>query len=253
MALIHANFHSESLQRQVCFNAVIPIRKEKPLRTLYLLHGIYGNYTNWVTNTRVALWAEERNLAVIMPSAENSFYLDNENSRAMYADFFGREIVEIARELFPLSHARSDTFIAGLSMGGYGAMRTGLKFYETFGAIAGMSSAFILEDAQNFNDDSSALIARKSYFESVFGDLQKVIGSDKDPKKLILDLKKEDLPRIYLCCGTEDFIIEQNRDFHGFLREKKIAHTYVEGAGAHNWLFWDKHISKVINWLLGEN
>jgi S-formylglutathione hydrolase FrmB len=106
VAILQANFHSESLCRKTNFNAVIPISNIKPLRTLYLLHGIYGDYSDWLVNSRIAYWAEERNLAVIMPSGDNSFYVDNEKSSAMYGDFFGHEIVEATRELFHLSEKR---------------------------------------------------------------------------------------------------------------------------------------------------
>jgi S-formylglutathione hydrolase FrmB len=168
----------------------------------------------------------------------------------MYADFFGRELVEITRELFPLSVNREDTFIGGLSMGGYGAIRTGLKYHNTFGAIAGLSAALAIEDFAKLKNNSPTLIARRSYFESVFGDLNKIIGSDKDPKALISEMKKTDIPKIYLACGIEDFLIEHSRSFHKFLSEQKITHTYEEGAGAHDWKFWDEYILKVLDWLI---
>jgi len=261
MALAQVNFFSKSLSRQVTINAIVPVgsfympgmpvREKKPFKTLYLLHGIFGNYTDWLGGTRIAQWAEARNLAVIMPSGENSFYLDNEKSGAMYGDYFGRELVEVTRELFPLSGKREDTYIAGLSMGGYGAVRTGLKYHETFGAIAGLSSALVLDNAINATDDSPTIIGRRSYFESVFGDLDKLAGSDKDPKGLIdmLKSKNADLPAMYICCGTEDFLIEANRDYHRFLLDKGVEHTYVEGPGTHDWDYWDEYILKVLNWL----
>jgi S-formylglutathione hydrolase FrmB len=261
MALLQANFYSNCLCRQTTFNAIVPVgkqhepnapkREKKPFKTLYLLHGLTGNYMDWLSCSRIAYWAENRNLAVIMPSADNSFYVNNENALAMYGEYFGRELVEITRELFPLSEKREDTFIAGLSMGGYGAIRTGLKYHETFGAIAGLSSAFMVEEAVSSTNDTPTIVGRRSYFESVFGDLNNLIGSDKDPKELARALKSSGavIPSIYLCCGTEDFLIEHNRDFHNFLRKQNVAHTYVEGAGAHTWEFWDEYILKILDWL----
>jgi len=261
MALAQVNFFSRSLSRQVTINAVIPVgkvfmpgmpeREKKPFKTLYLLHGIFGNYTDWLYGTRIAQWAEARNLAVIMPSGDNSFYQDNENSGAMYGDFYGRELVEVTRQLFPLSDKREDTFIAGLSMGGFGAIRTGLRYHETFSSIAGLSSAFVLENAVKATNESPMIIGRRGYFESVFGDLDKLIGSDKDPRGLIASLKEKgvDIPALYVCCGTEDFLIEANRSFVKFLEEKDVAHTYVEGPGGHTWEYWDEYILKVLDWL----
>ena len=141
MAIIEVNFISKCLMRVVTFNAIIPVDKfgpqaenaeQKPLKTLYLLHGIFGNYTDWVNGTRIQAWAEANDLAVIMPSGENRFYLDDEKSGELYGEFIGKELVEFTRKLFPLSDKREDTFIAGLSMGGYGAIRNGLKYAENF-------------------------------------------------------------------------------------------------------------------------
>jgi len=261
MALTTVNFFSQSLSRQVTFNAVIPVgkfhmpgmpaREKKPFKTMYLLHGIFGNYTDWLTSTRIVPWAEERNLAVIMPSADNSFYVDNEKASAMYGDYFGRELVEVTRELFPLSDKREDTFVAGLSMGGYGALRTGLKYHETFGSIAALSGALVLDNATNLTDDTPTIIGRRSYLESVFGDLDKLVGSDKDPKALVAQLVEKNIkpPAMYIACGTEDFLIESNRSYHKLLEEKGVDHVYVEGPGAHTWDYWDEYILKVMDWL----
>ncbi|MCL2199234.1 MAG: alpha/beta hydrolase-fold protein [Defluviitaleaceae bacterium] len=251
MAFLQANCYSESLCRQVAFNAVVPVGKKR-VKTLYLLHGQKGNYMDWIVNSRIASYAEARGLAVIMPSADNSFHVDNENACALYGDFFGRELVEITRGLFQLSDKCEDTFIAGFSMGGYGAIRTGLKYNETFGAIAGLSSAFLIVDrAVNFTSDTPSIRGRRSYFESVFGDLAEIPGSDNDPKFLINELKQKGakIPNIYLCCGTEDILIAPNRCYHNFLKENDVPHTYVESAGAHNWEFWNEYILKVLDWL----
>jgi len=261
MAVATVNFFSRCLSRQVTINAIIPAgkfhmpgmpeREKKPFKTMYLFHGIFGNYTDWISGTRVVPWAEERNLAVIMPAGENSFYVDNEKSGAMYGEYFGRELVEVTRDMFNLSHKREDTFVAGLSMGGYGAIRTGLKYHDTFSHISGLSSAFVLEHAVNSTDDGPTLIGKRSYFESVFGDLSKLIGSDKDPKALITMLKEKgaDIPNIYLACGTEDMLIKPNRDYHEFLDKNNVKHTYVEGPGGHTWEYWDEYILKTMNWL----
>lgn len=251
LAFLQANIYSESLSRQVAFNAIVPVGKNQT-KTLYLLHGQKGNYMDWVLNSQIMPLAEARNLAVIMPSADNSFYVDNKNALAMYGEFLGRELVEITRGLFPLSDKREDTFIAGFSMGGYGALRTGLKYNETFGAVAGMSSAFLVVDrAVNFTNDTPSIRGRRSYFESVFGNLEKLPNSDNDPKHLITELKQKSakIPSIYLCCGTEDVLIAPNRNYHNFLNENDIPHTYIESKGEHNWAFWNEHIARILDWL----
>lgn len=262
MAFIQADFFSESFMRTVTIHAIVPVdkvfepgkkkRERKPFKTLYLLHGIYGNYTDWITGTRIMRWAQDRNLAVILPSGENHFYIDCEKSNEFYGKFIGEELVQVTRDLFYLSDKREDTFIAGLSMGGYGAIRNGLKYHNTFGCIAGLSSALVLEKAMNSVDgEEIPLIDRRSFYESVFGDPGKLKGSDKDCKALALKLKQEGkrIPKIYLACGSEDFLLRENLDFRDFLKENGIDVTFVEAPGAHEWDFWDTHIKKVLDWL----
>ncbi len=254
MALIQVNFVSKSLFRTVPMQVILPVdkftmgnapqREEKPFKTLYLLHGLLGNYTDWVTGTRIQRWAEERDLAVVMPSGDNSFYLDQEASGNLYGQFIGQELVEITRRMFPLSRKREDTFIAGLSMGGYGAIRNGLKYHETFSHIAGLSSAIhILEpDAEHLD------IAME---ESCFGPLEQARNTDRNPRVLIDRLVEEgaQLPRIYLACGTEDGLIGVNRTYRDLFREKGYDLTWYEGPGSHSWDFWDQEIQKVLDWL----
>ena len=260
MAIIEVNFISKYLMRVVTFNAIIPVDKfgpqaenaeQKPLKTLYLLHGIFGNYTDWVNGTRIQAWAEANDLAVIMPSGENRFYLDDEKSGELYGEFIGKELVEFTRKLFPLSDKREDTFIAGLSMGGYGAIRNGLKYAENFGCVIGLSAALVHDTWKDANNSAPIFTFRRNYYEAVFGEYDKVKGSDKDPKALLLKLKDEGrpVPKMYLCCGTEDGLVTANRDFRDFLNENGVDLTYVEGPGKHDWVFWDTYIKKVLDWL----
>ena len=260
MAIIEVNFISKCLMRTVTFNAIIPVDKfgpqaenaeQKPLQTLYLLHGIFGNYTDWVNGTRIQAWAEANDLAVIMPSGENRFYLDDEKSGELYGEFIGKELVEFTRKLFPLSDKREDTFIAGLSMGGYGAIRNGLKYAENFGCVIGLSAALVHDTWKDADNSAPIFTFRRNYYEAIFGEYDKVKGSDKDPKALLLKLKEEGrpVPKMYLCCGTEDGLVTANRDFRDFLNENGVDLTYVEGPGKHDWVFWDTYITKVLDWL----
>lgn len=260
MAIIEVNFISKCLMRTVTFNAIIPVDKfgpqaenaeQKPLKTLYLLHGIFGNYTDWVNGTRIQAWAEANDLAVIMPSGENRFYLDDEKSGELYGEFIGKELVEFTRKLFPLSDKREDTFIAGLSMGGYGAIRNGLKYAENFGCVIGLSAALVHDTWKDADNSAPIFTFRHNYYEAIFGEYDKVKGSDKDPKALLLKLKEEGrpVPKMYLCCGTEDDLVTVNRDFRDFLNENGVDLTYVEGPGKHDWVFWETYIKKVLDWL----
>ena len=261
MALIQVNYLSECLMRTVPVNVILPVdkltfpgmpkREEKPYKTLYLLHGIFGNYTDWVSGTKIQRWAEEKDLAVVMPSGDNMFYVNQEESHNFYGEFIGKELVDMTRKMFPLSRKREDTYIAGLSMGGYGALRNGLKYSETFGCLASLSGAMVVDHIAERTDDVPFFIDSRSFARSIFGDLDKAEESDKNPKWLVKKLKEEgkDIPRIYLTCGLQDSLLEANREMRDFLKEQGADVTYVEGEGAHEWDFWNRSIKDVLEWL----
>ncbi|MCF0109606.1 MAG: acetylesterase [Erysipelotrichaceae bacterium] len=261
MAFVRVDFFSKSLMRTVTINAIIPVdkmqfpgmpvREKKPFKTLYLLHGIFGNYVDWVNGTRIERWAQDNNLAVIMPSGENKFYVDNEASGDMFSTFIGKELVEVTRDMFPLSHERQDTFIGGLSMGGYGALTNGLKYHDTFGYIVALSSGLILERVLASDDSPNPMPThRRSYYESVFGDLDKLIGSDMDYNALAKKVKDEkNKPAIYLACGTEDALYPPNVEYRKLLEKYGYDVTWVEGPGGHTWDFWDEYLLKALKWL----
>ncbi len=261
MAIIQVDYFSKSLMRTVTFNAIVPVdkvkmsedkvEKNKKYKTLYLLHGIFGNYTDWIANTRIALWAQERDLVVIMPSGENKFYVDKKETMDNFNQFVGNELVEFTRSLFPLSAEREDTYVAGLSMGGYGACITGLNFNETFSHIGMFSAGLILDATHMASEDDPVPYRRKSYYESIFGNLDDLNGSEKDYKGLITKLKEENaiIPNIYQVCGTQDFLIEPNRIYYEFLQENDVAVHYEEWDGVHDWKFWDEAILKFMNYL----
>jgi len=250
MSFITFEFFSKCLLRKVSVNAIIPFDMEgdRHFKTLYLLHGLTDNKDGWLLNTRIYQWAREKKLAVIMPSGENMFYLDNDALMDRHGEFIGNELVAASRKLFRLSEKREDTFIAGLSMGGYGAIRNGLKYHETFGYLAGMSAALIMD----MMHDPEWRKMRGEFHEWIaFGDMDKVIGSNKDPRAQIKMLKDSgvDFPQIYLSCGTEDGLIVPTRELHECLSEHGIEHKYVETAGAHDWDFWNTDIQRILEWL----
>ena len=251
MALIQVNFHSETLQRTVPMNVILPTDRSKMVpaagyKTLYLLHGLYGSYTGWVTNTRIQKWAEERNLAVVMPSGDNSFYVDWEQPNNDYSRFIGEELVELTRKMFPLSSRREDTFIAGLSMGGYGAVHNGLKYSGTFGAIAALSAALHI-----FEMPPEMPVPNLIGENWVFGDLKAARETNKNPRVALAELKKEGrpMPKMYIACGLQDGLILPNRILQAHFTSEGMDVTYEETDGLHDWDFWDTQILKVLNWL----
>lgn len=261
MALIEMNFMSKSLMRTVPVTIILPADKlalpgtsdteTEFFKTLYLLNGIMGNHTDWMNATNIQTLAEENNLAVVMPGGENMFYLDHEATHALYGEFVGKELVEFTRKIFPLSRKKEDTFIGGVSMGGYGAIRNGLKYNDTFGRIVSLSSAMVLYTLDERTDEHPMFMERRCYAEEIFGDFSKVMESDKNPVWIMGQLKAQDkeIPEIYQAIGTEDFLLEANRRLYKELVEAGGSITYVEQPGGHEWGFWRSQLSELIKWL----
>ena len=259
MAIIQANFTSDALMRMVTIQVILPVEKQagleaaarKPLPTLYLLHGVTGNCTDWLTRTNILRWAEAKDLAVVMPSGENGFYVDHPGSHRNYGRFIGRELVEMTRTMFPLSRRREDTFIAGLSMGGYGAIRGGLKYHDVFSCAAGLSSAIVVDGIEKRTNDTAYFLNRRDFAESIFGDLSRVKDSDNDPRWLAKRLRETGgaAPRLYLACGRDDPLLPGSQKLRDDLRALGLDVTYEEGPGSHEWDFWDRYIRRVIDWL----
>lgn len=265
MATFHIDFFSSTLKRFTPVTALLPIEKpdipgmppadkSKPFRTIYLLHGYSGCNNDWLHGSRISTLALMHNVAVIMPSCGNSFYLDDEIRGEYFEKYICEELVSLTRAAFPLSVEREDTTIAGLSMGGYGALRNGLKRSDVFGNIFAFSSALITDQIALLKEGEGTAVAPYSYYRHVFGDLKNLIGSDNDPKALAKKLAagQVPLPKIFMACGTEDFLLDRNRDFSRFLLENNIAHEYRESAGVHDWRFWDEYIEKAMEWLYGK-
>ena len=260
MVLFRGDIKCKSLQRRTSISVILPAdnihflqdREEivpQPYKTLYLLHGLYGSDDIFLANTSIQKFAEDNGIAIVIPCGENSFHVDNPKAHAYYGEYVGQELLDITRNIFPLSHKREDTFIAGFSMGGYGAIRNGLKYCENFSKIGMISAALITDDIVYLNDDDNVLRSR-DFYESVFGNLNKLKGSDMDPKALIETC--DDVPDIFMACGVDDFLYGKNVEFHEFLKSRNVNAEFMESPGEHTWEFCDEHIKEFIKRAVGE-
>ncbi|GAB6091208.1 alpha/beta hydrolase [Spirochaeta dissipatitropha] len=260
MALATIDYYSDALRRKVDFRVIVPDpgdRGENPhynrgMKTLILLHGYTGAGSDWLLNSTIVDIADRCNLCVLIPSGENSFYLDGKATGRKYSTYIGQELPEFAAGMFHLSRKREDMFIAGFSMGGFGAIHASLRFNQTFGKIAALSSALIVHEVAQMKPGSGNDIANYEYYELMFGKPAELISSENNPEELIRRLQTagEMLPEMYLACGTEDFLLQQNRAFVNFLQEKKVPHVYEETSGDHNFEFWNPQLSMAIEWML---
>jgi S-formylglutathione hydrolase FrmB len=153
----------------------------------------------------------------------------------------------MTRKMFRLAPNREDTFIAGLSMGGFGALRNGLKYSETFGYIACLSGAIHIFEYP-FDEPGRNIIGE----DACFGDIHAAAQTDKNPRVAAETLfARGDItfPKVYIACGTEDYLLRANRTFADFLKANGADVTYEEGPGMHDWDFWDTYIQRVLEWL----
>jgi len=259
MILNEVKFHSEILDLRNTMYVLLPQRtmaerKNKhasKYRVLYLLHGYSDDHTAWQRWTSIERYVEGLNLAVVMPAVQLSFYTDMAHG-GRYWQFIGEEVPAIVHDLFPLSTKREDTFVAGLSMGGYGAFKLALTYPERYSAAASLSGAVDIAEVVREKRSDPANKAWLAEMRTVFGDLSKVPGSKHDLFALAKKLAKSPVkPRLYQCCGTEDDLYPDNVRFRDAVRKLPLDLTYEEGPGDHNWAYWDQMIQNVLAWMFG--
>ena len=245
MASITLSFHSEALERTVPLRALVPLEDAPrvPMPAMYLLHGLYGSEQDWFQYTRVMLWARAKGLAVFCPAGENGFYVNQADTGEAYMRYVGEELPAFTRRLFPLSSRREDTFIAGLSMGGYGALNAGLTYPETFGKVAALSAA--LRPWKRMDKPQGGCVQRPAYARALF-------GQDTEPWDTLTLARQcgARAPELWLSCGAQDDLLEENIALVNGLRQAGIPAHFDQPLGAHNWDFWDREIQRVIDWLM---
>ena len=244
MIVTTCTFCPKALGKQTRFIILLPESCEPPFRTLYLLHGLSDNEEMWLRRSMVELYAEKRGLAVVMPDGERSFYT-NMVSGGQFFTYIADELVAVTRKMFPLSTKRADTFIAGLSMGGYGALKIALQRPDVFAAAASFSGAV----------DIAASMQRRTIplpeFAAIWGPNATLAGSDDDLFTLAERVNAlAQKPRIYQECGTEDFLYEDNVRFRDKMRALQFDYHYEERSGAHEWPFWNVCLLKAMDFFL---
>ena len=208
---------------------------------LYLYHGTYGDEADWLRFSRIESYAQNYNIAIVMPNAANSCFRNMPRGGPSYYDFLTDELPSMINWMFPVSRKAEDTFVAGLSMGAFGAFYIGMSKPEIFSHVACLSGAY--SGFLNRGDDSVWSLA--------FPPETNITGTDEDcyylSEKLVKDGKG--YPELYVCCGTEDFIYSENMKFKNHLDSIGFINTYHEQPGIHNWDFWDDEIKRILEWL----
>ncbi|GAA4590033.1 S-formylglutathione hydrolase FrmB [Actinoplanes octamycinicus] len=245
MALIRCDFDSEVLELRTSMTVLLPDHDSgDPPPVLYLLHGLTDDHSAWSRFTSVERYAAAHGLAVVMPQVHRSFYA-NEASGMRFWDFLSAELPATVRQFFRVSQRREDTFVAGLSMGGYGAMKWALREPERFAAAATLSGALDLAYIQEHDRRPHM----RALVERVFAD-RVVAGGDEDLLHLLRAGDPARLPRLMLRCGTEDHLLAQNRRFVAACQATGVQLDADFGPGEHAWDYWDAQLPAVIDFLM---
>ena len=266
MAFFQVNMFSPALGFPVDVNVFIPTpnsdevlnNKDKSyfvrgskFQVLYLLHGAYGDHTDWFRLTSIEKYATLHKIAVVMPAVSNSFYQDMYRGSA-YLTYVTEELPKFIEQYFPVSRRREDTFVAGLSMGGYGALKVAFTRPEKFAACASLSGAIDL--AALYKETVKSGTEEPFRWGDIFKDPEAIEGSPADLFALIAEVKERAaaegsaIPRIYQTVGTEDFLYASNLAAKARLEAMGLDHTYTEHPGIHDWDFWDTYIRDVLDW-----
>jgi putative tributyrin esterase len=247
MALLRCDYFSDVLEVGTTMTVVVPQETEEQigvtavsgdaeLPVLYLLHGLSDDSSAWLRYSSIERYAAERGVAVVMPEVGRSFYADEAHGHR-YWTHLSEELPSVVRSFFRFSDRREDTFVAGLSMGGYGALKWALRHPERFGAAASLSGAL---------DIDRLLPQRPEIFRRVFDGR---VTPDDDLFALLRTHPPDELPRLYVGCGTEDELFPGNAAF-----AEEAAATGAElrtdfRPGVHEWALWDLVIRDVLAWL----
>ena len=216
----------------------------KPLPTLYLLHGMSDDHTAWLRQSRITDYARRYALAVVMPAVNRSFYTDMAHG-ARYWTFVAEELPNVMEACFPLAKTREGRYAAGLSMGGYGAMKLGLLKPERYAAVASLSGPLMMQYAYTFNKDPQW----RREMNTIFGSEKALRAGEGNLARAADALAPAAAPRMYAACGTADFLYEANEAFMKKYGGKFGIRYETEEGAAHTWDFWDRQIEKVLAWL----
>ncbi|MEQ1924316.1 MAG: alpha/beta hydrolase family protein [Pyrinomonadaceae bacterium] len=244
-----AKLASKMMGREMPYRVVLPAgyddAKEQRFAVIYLLHGLTGHYNNWIDATKVAAYALNHKFIIVTPEGDNGWYTDSVTKPAdKYESYIVKELIPEIDAKFRTLANRDNRLITGLSMGGFGGVKFGLKYPEMF-AIAGSFSGAL--GAASFTEKNAATAGRG--IDAIMGAEGGEWRAANDVFRLVRDLTPEKikaLPFIYQSCGTEDFLIQNNREFMMLLVEKKVPHEYRQHPGVHNWVFWDDQIREFL-------
>lgn len=260
MAYFTGNIYSAKLLQDTQLHVILPQDGRRYIwdtdpKTLVLLHGLSDNASTWARRTSIERYAERYNLAVVMPEVQRSWYFDMAGGVQAFS-YITEELPLILERLFHLSTSREDMLIAGLSMGGYGALKCALKAPETYGYCGAFSGAYDMNEIIRLSRQDDAPELLKGIDREIFP----ITGRREyvPEEYLIPHILEEgpqegcEFPKVYMVCGTEDFLYPQTEKLKKICQAKLKEFCYEEWPGIHEWDVWDKAIERMLKLYLGE-
>ena len=241
---------SKLMNREMPYRVLLPSnydkQKDSRFPVVYLLHGLFGHFNLWTEKTKLAEHATKHQIIIVNPEGDNGWYSDSvSNPNDRYETYITEELIPQIDKNFRTFSDRKNRFMGGLSMGGYGSLKFGLKYPEKFALVGSFSGA--LGAASIVLDEKNQMLGKS--IMNIFGEINSQTRKDNDifllAKNISTDKVKE-LPFIYLDCGTEDFLFQNNRDFANILVDKKIPHEFRQLPGKHDWKFWDSQVQEFL-------
>lgn len=255
MAYINCHFYSKYLAHDTEISVVLPELwsgiPEGDYPVMYLLHGRGDDATSWVRRSSIEEYACEHRTAVVMPSAECSFYLDGVFGKRYFSYMTG-ELPDLIKAWFPVTDDPAKTYIAGLSMGGYGALKIGLSYPERFSLIGVFSAGIRPDLIPDYEETETGNEILHEDIRNAFGDSR--FREEDNLTALVLRRQEEGrkLPRIIHYEGKQDMLYSMNHAFRSFAEEQKLDYRYEEWDGFHDWKFWNRAIEKLFQVIDGE-
>jgi S-formylglutathione hydrolase FrmB len=253
MALVRIDHAPETVKVNLPLNLILPdpgkmggVRVAER-KVLYLLHGLGDDASAWQRYTSIETYAARYGLVAVMPSVGRSFYTDQPNGQK-YFTYLTEELPRYLEEVFGLAPRRDDTFIAGVSMGGYGAFKAALLHPELYAAAASFSGMLSLEILRLLPDDP-----RREEFTHLFGDLERLTGGEHDPLTWLRQAAEYPgrLPKLFIACARQEDIYPLSSLFYGACVALGVQAEYHEEDGGHDWFFWDGQIRRFLEQVLG--
>jgi S-formylglutathione hydrolase FrmB len=244
---------SRLMGRKMPYRVVLPIdysdikNSAKRYPTIYLLHGLTGHFNNWTDRTKLNKYATDYKFIIVTPEGDNGWYTDSVTKASdKYESYIVKDLINEIDAKFRTQATREGRIIAGLSMGGYGAVKFGIKYPEIFSIVGTFSGAL---GATSFTSATSGASIGGG-IDAIFGPADSETRRANDVFKLVRELtaeKQKAMPFIYQSCGTEDFLYQSNRDFMAAIADKKLAREYRESPGRHDWVFWDEQVRQFLS------